>query len=203
MKKEIITIAGSLGSGKSSTARAVASALRFRHFSSGDLFRQIAVSARRVDRSYEYFGGGAAGYRLKVDHLLQEMYRAEESSPSTRGWRGVGCPGRSKFFWCSIPIPPPTHLPSFARRRTDGEDAQIRRGGARQYRSQICQRAEALLPHYMASTPTDPLNFDIVVNTKHNDLTMVTAIVRAAYRAWRADKKTLRRRARGAISAAR
>ena len=33
--------------------------------------------------------------------------------------------------------------------------------------------------------PTDPLNFDIVINTKYNDLNTVTAIVTAAYRAWR------------------
>jgi cytidylate kinase len=31
---------------------------------------------------------------------------------------------------------------------------------------------------------TDPLNFDVVVNTKDNDLDTVTAIVRAAYQAW-------------------
>ena len=34
--------------------------------------------------------------------------------------------------------------------------------------------------------PTDPLNFDIVINTRHNDLKTVTSIVLAAYRAWRA-----------------
>ena len=33
--------------------------------------------------------------------------------------------------------------------------------------------------------PTDPLNFDLVVNTKYNDLGTVTAIVLAAFRAWR------------------
>ena len=43
MKSKIITIAGSLGSGKSSTAKLVASELEYRHFSSGDLFRAIAA----------------------------------------------------------------------------------------------------------------------------------------------------------------
>lgn len=33
--------------------------------------------------------------------------------------------------------------------------------------------------------PTDPLNFDIVVNTRHNDLTAVTAMTLAAFKAWR------------------
>jgi len=42
MKKHIITIAGSLGGGKSSTAQKVAETLNYRHYSSGDFFRSIA-----------------------------------------------------------------------------------------------------------------------------------------------------------------
>ncbi|KKQ31627.1 MAG: Cytidylate kinase [Candidatus Nomurabacteria bacterium GW2011_GWA1_37_20] len=41
-KKEIITIAGANGSGKSSTAKKLALQLKFKHFSSGDFMRQIA-----------------------------------------------------------------------------------------------------------------------------------------------------------------
>ncbi|MFA6999936.1 MAG: AAA family ATPase [Candidatus Paceibacterota bacterium] len=41
-KKHIITIAGSLGSGKSSTAKRVAEMLGYQHFSAGDFFRAIA-----------------------------------------------------------------------------------------------------------------------------------------------------------------
>lgn len=41
-KKHIITIAGSLGSGKSSTAKKVAEMLDYQHFSAGDFFRAIA-----------------------------------------------------------------------------------------------------------------------------------------------------------------
>ena len=36
---------------------------------------------------------------------------------------------------------------------------------------------------------TDLQNFDLAINTKHNDLKTVTAIVCAAYRAWQADEK--------------
>ncbi len=43
MKKEIITICGGLGSGKSSTAKRVAEELGFQHFSSGDFFRQVGL----------------------------------------------------------------------------------------------------------------------------------------------------------------
>lgn len=41
-KKHIITIAGSLGSGKSSTAKRVSEILNYKHFSTGDFMRAIA-----------------------------------------------------------------------------------------------------------------------------------------------------------------
>ncbi|MFA6514814.1 MAG: cytidylate kinase family protein [Candidatus Paceibacterota bacterium] len=41
-KKHIITIAGKLGSGKSSTAKMVAEILNYKHFSTGDFMRSIA-----------------------------------------------------------------------------------------------------------------------------------------------------------------
>lgn len=42
IKKNIITVAGRPGSGKSTAAKAAASRLGFKHFSSGDLYRQLA-----------------------------------------------------------------------------------------------------------------------------------------------------------------
>jgi cytidylate kinase len=42
IKKHIITVAGRPGSGKSTAAKAAASRLGFKHFSSGDLYRQLA-----------------------------------------------------------------------------------------------------------------------------------------------------------------
>lgn len=42
MNKKIITIAGKLGSGKSSTAKRIAKALGYSHFSSGDFLRKVA-----------------------------------------------------------------------------------------------------------------------------------------------------------------
>src|SRR6266481_6532779 len=98
MKKDIITIGGLLGSGKSSTAKAVASTLEFRHFSSGDLFRQIAA---KRDESIEAMNISAEVQRdidLKVDNLLQEMYRREEKLviDSRMAWHWM--PGSFKVF---------------------------------------------------------------------------------------------------------
>src|SRR6266478_5298922 len=78
MKKPIITIAGSLGSGKSSTAKVVASALGFRHFSSGDLFRQLAVERGESIEAMNISAEVQRDIDLKVDRLLQQIYRTYE-----------------------------------------------------------------------------------------------------------------------------
>ncbi|MEZ4103369.1 MAG: nucleoside monophosphate kinase [Candidatus Paceibacterota bacterium] len=46
MKKQIITIAGKPGSGKSTTAKRLSGELNYAHFSSGDFFRQVGLDKR-------------------------------------------------------------------------------------------------------------------------------------------------------------
>jgi len=155
MRKQIITIAGSLGSGKSSTARAVASALGFRHFSSGDLFRQLAAER---DESIEAMNISAEAQRdidLKVDNLLREMYRTDER---------LVIDSRMAWHWID----------------------EVRKSIDRRFASE--QKRYAALYGVNA---TDPLNFDVVINTKHNDLKTVTEIVSSTYRAWQMDGKDL------------
>src|SRR5690242_6828402 len=78
MKKQIITLAGSPGSGKSSTARAVAAALGFRHFSSGDVFRQLAAERGESIEAMNISAEAQRDIDLKVDKLLQEMARTDD-----------------------------------------------------------------------------------------------------------------------------
>ena len=65
-----------------------------------------------------------------------------------------------------------------------GEDAN----SVQEVRASIDRRFASEQKRYASLygvSPTDPLNFDIVINTRHNDLEAVTEIVIAAYRAWR------------------
>jgi len=190
MKKEIITIAGSLGSGKSSTARAIASALGFRHFSSGDLFRQLAVERGESIEAMNISAEVQRDIDLKVDRLLQDMYRAEEKIviDSRMAWHWM--PRSFKVF---LVLDPDTaagrifnHLQEEGRRSEDAKSVQeVRKSIDRRFASE--QKRYAALYGVNA---TDPLNFDIVMNTKHNDLRIVTAIVIAAFQAWRTDEKS-------------
>ena len=185
MKKPIITIAGSLGSGKSSTAKAVASALGFRHFSSGDLFRQLAVERGESIEAMNISAEVQRDIDLKVDSLLQQMYQTDEKLviDSRMAWHWM--PQSFKVF---LVVDPDTaaerifnHLQEGGRMSEDATSVQeVRRSIDRRFASE--QKRYAALYGVNA---TDPLNFDIVINTKYHDLTTVTAIVAAAYQAWR------------------
>lgn len=188
MKKEIITIAGSVGSGKSSTAKAVASALEFRHFSSGDLFRRLAAERGESIEAMNISAEVQRDIDLKVDDLLQQMYRTDQKLVID-----------SRMAWCWMPrsfkvflaLDPDTAADRIFNQLTEegrlSEDAQsveeVRRSIDRRFASE--QKRYAALYDV---NPTDPLNFDIVVNTKNNDLKTVTAIVLVAYRAWRTEQ---------------
>jgi len=191
MKKQIITIAGSLGSGKSSTARAVASALGFRHFSSGDLFRKLAAER---DESIEAMNISAEAQRdidLKVDNLLREMYRTDERLviDSRMAWHWM--PLSFKVFLVLDPDTAAQRI--FNHLRDEGRMSEAATS-IDEVRKSIDRRFASEQKRYAALygvNATDPLNFDIVINTKHNDLKTVTEIVSSAYRAWRMDGKDL------------
>jgi cytidylate kinase len=185
MKKRIITIAGSPGSGKSSTAKAIACTLGYRHFSSGDLFRQLAVDRGESIEAMNVSAEVQRDIDLKVDNLLQEKYRQEEKLviDSRMAWSWM--PYSFKVF-LMLDLDTAAerifnHLQEEGRMSEQGNSVQ-------EVRTSIDRRFVSEQKRYNALygvNPTDPLNFDVVINTKYNDLNTVTAIVTAAYRAWR------------------
>ncbi len=185
MNKEIITLAGSPGSGKSSTAKAVAAALGFRHFSSGDLFRQLAAERGESIEAMNISAEIQRDIDLKVDNLLQQMYRAEEKLviDSRMAWRWM--PRSFKVFLVLDPDTAAERI--FNNLREEGRQSEDAKS-VEEVRASIDRRFASEQKRYRALyevNPTDPLNFDVVINTKHNNLKTVTAIVLAAYGAWR------------------
>jgi cytidylate kinase len=185
MKRELITIAGSPGSGKSSTAKALAAALQYRHFSSGDVFRQLAAERGESIEAMNISAEVQRDIDLKVDNLLQDMYRTEEKLviDSRMAWRWM--PASFKVFLVLDPDTAAERI--FDNVREEGrqsEDAtsveEARRSIDRRFASEQ-RRYRALY----GVNPTDPLNFDVVVNTRHNGLKTVTAMTLAAFKAWR------------------
>jgi len=122
---------------------------------------------------------------LKVDNLLQEIYRTGDKLiiDSRMAWHWM--PMSFKVF---LVLDPDTaavrifdHLQEEGRMSEDARSVQeVRKSIDRRFASE--QKRYAAL---YGVNPVDPLNFDIVINTKHNDLKTVTAIVSSAYQAWR------------------
>jgi len=184
MKREIITLAGSPGSGKSSTGQMLAAALGFRHFSSGDLFRQLAVERGLSIEAMNISAEMQRDIDLRVDNLLQEMYRSENRLviDSRMAWHWM--PASFKVFLILDPATAAARIFTQVRKtgRTSEDAASVE-----EVRHSIDRRRSSEQKRYAALydvDATDPLNFDVVVNTKDNDLDTVTAIVRAAYQAW-------------------
>lgn len=188
MNKEIITLAGSPGSGKSSTAKVVASALGFGHFSSGDLFRQLAAERGESIEAMNISAEVQRDIDLKVDKLLQDIYRAQEKLviDSRMAWRWM--PHSFKVFLVLDPDTAAERI--FNNLREQGRQSEDAKSIA-EVRASIERRFASEQKRYRALydvNPTDPLNFDVVINTRHNDLPTVSAIVIAAYRAWQTAK---------------
>ena len=185
MKREIVTVAGSPGAGKSSTAKAVATALGFRHFSSGDLFRQLAAERGESIEAMNLSAEVQRDIDLDVDKLLQEKYRAEDRLviDSRMAWKWM--PHSLKVFLVLDPDTAAERI--FHNLREEGRQSEDATS-VEEVRASIERRFASEQRRYLALygvNPTDPLNFDLVINTKHNDLPTVTAIVIAAYQAWR------------------
>jgi CMP/dCMP kinase len=187
MNREIITLAGSPGSGKSSTAKAVAAALGFRHFSSGDLFRQLAAERGESIEAMNISAEVQQDIDRKVDNLLKQMYGAEEKLviDSRMAWRWM--PRSFKVFLVLDPDTAAERI--FNNLREEGRQSEEAQS-VEEVRASIDRRFASEQKRYRALyevNPTDPLNFDVVINTKHNNLKAVTAIVLAAYEAWRSN----------------
>jgi CMP/dCMP kinase len=184
MKKQIITVAGSPGSGKSSTAKAVAAALGFDHFSSGDQFRQLALERGESIEAMNISAEVQRDIDLKVDDMLQEIYRTREHLvvDSRMAWRWM--PDSFKvFLMLGANIAAERVFNHLRQEGRISEDAQ----SIEEVRQSIERRSASEQKRYASLygvNMTDLRNFDIAINTEFNDLSTVTAIVRAAFQAW-------------------
>ncbi|OGG49461.1 hypothetical protein A2763_04015 [Candidatus Kaiserbacteria bacterium RIFCSPHIGHO2_01_FULL_54_36] len=188
MKKELITIAGSLGSGKSSTAKAVARALGYRHFSSGDLFREIAGARGESVEATNISAEIQKDIDHQVDERLQRMGKEEDKLviDSRLAWHWM--PDSFKaFLLLDRDRAAERIFQDVLKKSRVSEEAQ----SVADVRASIERRFASEQKRYQALynvDPTDLKNFDLVIDTKHNDLDAVVRIVLEKYKAWRGNK---------------
>ncbi len=183
MKSEIITIAGTLGSGKSSAAKRVAAELGYLHFSSGDLFRAMAaergLSVEEINVRAEL--------EQEIDHAVDERLRelAKENK--------LVVDSRMAFHWMPnsfrvfLNLDP--HIAAeriFKHIQEEGRASQTGESVEAIYESTLARRTSELkrYKNLYGVDLSDLSQYDLVVDTEKNNLDVVVEIVLKKYRTW-------------------
>ena len=185
MKKHIITIAGRPGSGKSATAKAVASILGFEHFSSGDLLRKIGEEMGLDILKTNITAEKDAELDRRVDQRLKDIGSEQDNVviDSRLAWHWI--PTSYKVFL-------DLDLETAAKRILKGIDAD-RTESERipsdpvQYAQLLQKRLDSESRRYQTKYQVDAYdqsNFDLVVDTAINDIEAVADLVIRGYRDW-------------------
>lgn len=185
-KKEIITITGGLGAGKSSTADMVAKELGYKRFSSGDFMRNIAL-ARGI--SLNELSAAAESDPTIDESIDEEVRKAGEH-------KKVVIDSRLAFHW--IPESFKVYLdlpPEIAKGRIEKNlkenplRAQSENSStAQEIYEKIVHRFESEKKRYKEmygiENHADSRHFNLVVDTHTNNLEQVVSTILTEYKKW-------------------
>jgi len=186
MRKEIITICGGLGSGKSSTAKGVAEVLGYQHFSSGDLFRQVGLDMGLSVTELNKKAEAEPEIDFKVDEKLRSLGNSEK----------LVIDSRTAYHWIPASFKVYLYLPpEIAKDRVVNS---LKENALRQQSEGVSSPEEAFqkMQERLSSEQkrywdlykidnTKMENFDLVVDTNKNDLKQVIEIIVSEYNNWK------------------
>lgn len=184
-KKHIITITGKPGSGKSTTSKAAAAELGYRHFSSGDLFRSIGsergINILQANLSSEEDPG--------IDHLVDQRLRDIGSQDDN-----MVIDSRMAWHWMpfSFKVYLDLDLMTAAERIMQNRDlsrldTEHIPDDPKEYALALQERLDSEARRYKKLydvNPYDVSNYDLVVDTRANNPQQATALVLAGFREW-------------------
>ena len=187
-KKEIITIAGANGSGKSSTAKKIAEILGFKHFSSGDFMRQIAKENNMtleelskiaekenwVDKKLDdYVKQAGLGEKIVIDSRLAFYF----ISDSFKVYLDLDPKTAAERMLIDMKNNPARHL------ENEGKIESMEKM-AEKSAKRLASERKRYFDLYGIKNHTNHNNFNLIVNTGKNNLEQVVAIVEKEYKKW-------------------
>ena len=189
-KRHIITLAGGLGSGKSTTARIVAERLEYPHYSGGDFMRTMATNR---GLSLEVLGTLAKSDETidrEIDTLQKKFMDTHDSFviDSRLGW--FLAPDSFKVFLSLDADTAATRvLADLARNAANRsnestemphthEEMKAKQAARVQSERERYQRYYGIADHY------DPKHFDLIVDTKDNTPEQVAEVIIEKYEEW-------------------
>jgi len=184
-KKHIITITGKPGSGKSTTSKALAAELSYRHFSSGDLFRSIGN-----ERGINILQANLSGEKdSSIDHLVDQRLRDIGATEDN-----MVIDSRMAWYWMpfSFKVYLDLDLMTAAERimlNTDLSRLETEHipHEAKEYALALQQRLDSEARRYKKLynvNPYDVGNYDLVVDTKRNNPQQAAALVLNSFHDW-------------------
>jgi len=185
MKKQIITINGFPGSGKSSTAEGVANTLGFTRFSSGDFFRQVGVDLGISVNELNI----RAETEKDIDVMVDDKLRGLRDSSD------IVIDSRTAYHWIPesfkvyLELPPEIAKERILKNlktnklRQESEQAE----DEEQVYKSILERLESEQKRYLDLyniDNTNKENYDLVIDTNKNNLEEVVGMIVSEYKKW-------------------
>ena len=186
MKKEIITICGGLGSGKSSTAKKVAQTLGYKHFSSGDFFREVGL---KLGLSIN-----EVNIRAETDPKIDEM--TDQKLRDMGKENKVVIDSRTAYHWIPESFKVYLDLPveiakgrilnsvKVDKLRETSEQVSTSEEVFKKMHERFQSEQKRYWDLYKINN-TDKNQFDLVVDTEKNNLEQVVNIVVSEYKKWK------------------
>jgi cytidylate kinase len=191
-KKEIITIAGANGGGKSSTAKKIAEELNYKHFSSGDFMRQIAkehnitleelakIAEKEdwVDKEIDdYVKKAGLGEKVVIDSRLAFHFIPN----SFKVYLDLNPKVAAKRMLNDMKDNPARHLEN--KVEAGSVEEMVEKSARR-----LASERKRYYDLYHIKNHVDHDNFNLVVDTEKNNLEQVVGIILAEYKKWIAAK---------------
>ncbi|MEX0913112.1 MAG: nucleoside monophosphate kinase [Candidatus Paceibacterota bacterium] len=184
-KKQIITIAGKPGSGKSTISKRLAATLGYKHFSSGDLFRAIAREKNLSVDKINLLAEADPSIDEAVDQKLRDLGKDEDETVID---------SRMAWYWIpqSFKVYLDLDLEIAADRIYNGQNHErfANEDTAKdvlEYQNQLAKRLESETKRYMTlyqQNPYDTSHYDLIVDTYVNNPEQVEKIILEAFRKW-------------------
>lgn len=187
-KREIITICGVLGSGKSTAAKRVAGALGYSHFSGGDFMRQMAAERGITLAEFSIMAESDPEIDKEIDRRQKEFMQTHSKFviDSRLGW--YWAPDSFKVFLT-------LDLDTAASRVFTDIQNKMRTGEMdtssetlEEVKNRLMHRFESerkrYYGYYIIENHFDPKHFDLVIDTKINDIPAVEKMILEGYKKW-------------------
>ena len=176
-KPEKITIFGLAGTGKSTTAKILAEKLGYVYMSGGNLYRQMAQDHNMSLNEFEILANNNDQYDIELDTKTKEYGKNNKKYilESRLGWYSV-----PDSFKVALVCDFNTRIDRVAKRENKTKEIAIQETN---HREDIINEKYKKL--YGLDDISNKNNFDLVIDTKENDIDSVVNCILEAYTIWR------------------